>query len=77
MLDIASRAQGGFLHSRCSWTTWDETSWEGSDRLRQSHTSQGPGDEQINFSPGYYTLSVADDSWDSADRELRGVWRKC
>lgn len=33
------------------------------DRLWESHTSQEPGDEQINFSLGYYTASVADDSW--------------
>lgn len=33
------------------------------DRLSESHTSQEPGDEQINFLLGYYTASVADDSW--------------
>lgn len=33
------------------------------DQLCESHTSREPGDEQINFSPGYYTASVADDSW--------------
>lgn len=60
MLGIASRVQAGLLCTRCCWTTRDETSWEGSKGLT---LPRKPGDEQINFLPGYYTASVADDSW--------------